>query len=82
VTADGRRPVDAGKVDLTGTDAMTVYDTDILTWAERQADLLRRVGVGEPINDQIDWENVTEEVESVGRSELLSPSWSKLSSTG
>jgi hypothetical protein len=26
--------------------AMSDYDTDILTWAERQADLLRRVGVG------------------------------------
>jgi hypothetical protein len=49
---------------------MTGYETDILTWAEHQAELLRRAGRGEPINDQIDWENVAEEVESVGRSEL------------
>jgi uncharacterized protein DUF29 len=49
---------------------MSAYDTDILTWSERQAELLRRVGAGEKINDQADWENVAEEVESVGRSQL------------
>ena len=49
---------------------MSGYDTDILTWSERQAALLRRVGAGEIINDQVDWENVAEEVESVGRSQL------------
>lgn len=48
----------------------TAYDTDILTWSERQASLLRRVGAGEIINDQVDWENVAEEIESVGRSQL------------
>ena len=46
------------------------YDTDILSWSERQAALLRRVGAGDKINDQVDWPNVAEEVESVGRSEL------------
>jgi uncharacterized protein DUF29 len=65
VAADERR-----LVDLKGADDVTVYDTDILIWAESQAELLRRVGTGEPINDQIDWENVAEEIESVGRSEL------------
>jgi hypothetical protein len=50
---------------------MSDYETDILTWSEHQADLLRRVGAGERgINDRIDWENVAEEIESVGRSEL------------
>jgi hypothetical protein len=48
----------------------TLYDTDILIWSERQAELLRRVGAGEQVNDQIDWTNVAEEVESVGRSQL------------
>jgi hypothetical protein len=48
------------------------YDTDVLTWAERQADLLRRVGAGEAINEQIDWDNLAEEIEDVGRSELRS----------
>jgi hypothetical protein len=47
-----------------------LYDTDILTWSERQAALLRRIAAGERVNDQVDWENVVEEVESVGRSEV------------
>ena len=46
------------------------YDTDVLTWSERQAELLRRVAAGERINEQVDWQNVIEEIESVGRSEL------------
>ncbi len=49
---------------------MSDYDTDILTWSERQAALLRRMAAGERVNDQIDWDNVAEEVESVGRSQL------------
>jgi hypothetical protein len=47
-----------------------LYDEDILTWSERQAELLRRLAACERVNDQVDWENVVEEVESVGRSEL------------
>ena len=49
---------------------MSEYDTDILTWSERQAALLRRVAAGERVNDQVDWENVIEEVESVGSEQL------------
>lgn len=49
---------------------MSEYDTDIMKWSERQAVLLRRVAAGERINDQVDWENVIEEIESVGRSEV------------
>jgi hypothetical protein len=47
-----------------------LYNDDILTWSERQAALLRRVGAGERINDLVDWENVAEEIESVGREQL------------
>jgi len=47
-----------------------MYDTDILSWSERQAALLRRLAAGDRVNDQVDWGNVAEEVESVGRSEL------------
>ena len=46
-----------------------LYDTDILTWSERQAALLRRLAAGERVNASIDWSNVIEEIESVGRSE-------------
>jgi hypothetical protein len=44
------------------------YDIDILTWSERQADLLRRVGAGEAVNAQVDWDNLAEEIEDVGKS--------------
>jgi hypothetical protein len=46
-----------------------LYETDILVWSEQQSDLLRRLARGERVNDQIDWQNVAEEVEAVGRSE-------------
>ena len=49
-----------------------LYDTDVLLWSEQQAALLRRIAGGERINDQVDWENVIEEVESVGREQLHS----------
>lgn len=48
---------------------MSDYDTDLLRWSQRQADLLRRVASGERVNDQVDWENVAEEIESLGKSD-------------
>jgi hypothetical protein len=46
------------------------YDTDVVSWSERQAGLLRRRAAGELINDvELDWPNIAEEIESVGRSE-------------
>jgi len=48
-----------------------LYDADILTWSERQAELLQRVARGERVNDaDLDWPNIIEEIEGVGRSEL------------
>jgi Domain of unknown function DUF29 len=55
---------------LTWEASVSDYDTDVLTWSERQAALLRRVGAGEKVNDQVDWENVAEEVADVGRNSL------------
>jgi len=49
---------------------MSDYDTDIILWSEQQAALLRRMGAGERVNDQVDWENVAEEIESVGREQV------------
>jgi uncharacterized protein DUF29 len=49
---------------------MSDYDTDILTWSERQTALLRRVVAGEPINEAPDWLNIIEEVADVGRNSL------------
>jgi Domain of unknown function DUF29 len=51
--------------------AVSDYDTDTVLWSERQADLLRRLAAGEGVNDQVDWENVAEEIDSVGRSQRL-----------
>jgi hypothetical protein len=48
-----------------------LYDTDIVTWSERQAELLRRRAAGELVNDaQLDWPNIAEEIESVGQSQI------------
>jgi hypothetical protein len=52
---------------------MTDYDTDILTWSERQAALLRHRAAGELINNaDLDWPNIAEEIEALGRSERSS----------
>jgi len=48
-----------------------LYDEDILLWSEQQADLLRRHAAMERANDPaLDWENIIEEIESVGNEQL------------
>jgi len=48
-----------------------LYDADILEWSERQAALLRRVAAGERVNSaDLDWPDIIEEIESVGREQL------------
>lgn len=49
-----------------------LYDRDVLLWSEEQAMLLRRLATGERLNDTVDWPNLIEEVESLGRAELKS----------
>ena len=39
-----------------------LYDTDIVSWAEQQADAL-----GRRATNEIDWNNVAEEIEDVAR---------------
>ena len=46
-----------------------LYEHDVLAWSQHQADLLRRLGRGERVDD-VDWTNVAEKIESVGLSEL------------
>jgi hypothetical protein len=46
-----------------------LYDTDYVAWTDQQAGLLRRMAAGERVNDQVDWDNVAEEIETLGRSE-------------
>ena len=52
--------------------AAKLYDQDFFTWTERQAGAIRkaaaeRVNTSEPI----DWENVAEEIESLGKEQLF-----------
>jgi hypothetical protein len=48
-----------------------LYDDDILLWSEQQADVIRRLGRSRrDLPNELDIENVAEEIESVGRSEL------------
>jgi Domain of unknown function DUF29 len=44
-----------------------LYETDVALWSERQADLLRRMGAGERVNDQMDWRNVADEIADVAK---------------
>jgi hypothetical protein len=47
-----------------------LYDQDTVLWSERQARLLRRMAAGERVNDgDLDWLNLAEEIEAVGRRE-------------
>jgi len=48
-----------------------LYERDVLAWSQHQADLLRRLGRGERVND-VDWAHLAEEIEDVGLSELHS----------
>jgi hypothetical protein len=49
---------------------MSEYDADILVWSERQAELLRRRAAGELINEaDLDWPNIAEEIEALGKSD-------------
>ena len=49
--------------------AAALYDTDYVRWTQEQAGALREAGRA-GTNAPIDWENLAEEVDSLGRSEL------------
>jgi hypothetical protein len=47
-----------------------LYDTDLVTWSRQQAELLRRRADGHGVNEgRIDWPNLAEEIDSVGKAE-------------
>lgn len=47
----------------------SLYETDIVAWADQQVEALRRLAETAPSN-AVDWPNLIEEIESVGRSQL------------
>ena len=56
-----------------GGDGMSDYDVDVYAWSQRQGALLRRLATGERVNDaDLDWSNIAEEIETVGRTERVS----------
>jgi Domain of unknown function DUF29 len=46
-----------------------LHDADIVLWSAQQSRLLRRLGAGEHINEQADWDNLAEEIEAFGKSQ-------------
>jgi hypothetical protein len=51
-------------------DRPDLYDSDILAWSEQQAAALRRLADRRDLPNELDLDNVVEEIESVGRSQL------------
>jgi hypothetical protein len=52
-------------------DRRSLYDEDVYAWAKQQADALRRLArTGRDLPNELDLENVAEEIEDVGKSEL------------
>jgi hypothetical protein len=50
------------------TDSQTLYDEDFVAWTEQQAAALRSARRSST-NQLLDWENLAEEIESLGRSD-------------
>ena len=51
-------------------DQPSLYDDDIVTWAEQQAAAVRALASRPDLSNALDWENVADEIESVGRSQI------------
>ncbi|WP_227439667.1 DUF29 family protein [Methylobacterium sp. W2] len=51
-------------------DQPSLYDDDIVSWTEQQAAALRVLARRPDLSKMLDWENVAEEIESVGRSQV------------
>ena len=50
------------------TDTRGLYDVDFVAWTEQQAEALRAAADGST-NQPLDWENLAEEIESLGKSD-------------
>lgn len=50
------------------TDLKTLYEHDFVAWAQQQAEALRAAALGGS-NQLLDWENLAEEIESLGTSQ-------------
>jgi Domain of unknown function DUF29 len=50
------------------TDATSLYDVDFVAWTEQQAEALR-AAARSSTNQPLDWENLAEQIESLGKSD-------------
>jgi hypothetical protein len=51
---------------------MSDYDVDFYAWTRLQGALLRGIAAGERVNDaDLDWPNIAEEIETLGRSDAV-----------
>ncbi|KMO38336.1 hypothetical protein VQ02_12010 [Methylobacterium variabile] len=57
-------------MDESRSDRPSLYDEDVVAWAEQQAAALRALGARPELSNVLDWENIAEEVESVGSSQV------------
>jgi hypothetical protein len=60
--------VPKGRSEAAMTETQTLYDKDFVAWSKQQAEALRAAARAGP-NLRLDWENLAEEVESLGASE-------------
>lgn len=51
-------------------DRPSLYDDDIVTWADEQVSALRALAARSELSNAVDWENVIEEIESVGQADI------------
>jgi hypothetical protein len=59
--------VPKGRSETTMADTRTPYDEDFVAWTEQQTEALRAAARGST-NQPLDWENLAEEIEDLGRS--------------
>jgi hypothetical protein len=50
--------------------SQSLYDDDLLVWSEEQAAALRALARRPELSNALDWENVIEEIESLGRADV------------
>src|SRR5947209_2970432 len=67
-TAGPRNARAEAQGDTTMNDVRTLYDEDFVAWTQQQAEALRSAARGKT-NHPLDWENLAEEIESLGKSD-------------
>ncbi|MEH3145286.1 MAG: DUF29 domain-containing protein [Methylobacterium frigidaeris] len=51
-------------------DQPSLYDEDVVAWAEQQAAAVRALGTRPDLSNALDWDNIAEEIASLGSSQV------------